>query len=172
METCLSWVLVWMLGQGEQDRIRSRFRTADPEIAAAVDRGVVGSATFRHVMEAVAAAGAIVYLIRYPALPRGVTAGLAPVVHGTAGTRYLRVLVRPDVRGLRLVTVLAHELQHALELLEASPESPGSAGVRAFQAIGFRTRAQTIETAAARAVEERVARELLLSSRGIPTSVR
>jgi hypothetical protein len=99
--------------------------------------------------------------VRHAALPRRVRAALVPALHGTGDTRYVRVLVRPDVRGTQLVAALAHELQHAVELLMSPETSAASTGeLRTFARIGFRSGPHTWETARAMAVEAQVLREL------------
>jgi hypothetical protein len=87
--------------------------------------------------------------------------------------RLLQVLVLPGARD-RLVVVLAHELQHAVELLEAGVSTEAESDAL-FERIGTGTGAGVVETNAAMEAERRVRRELAaarIPSGGSPRSGR
>lgn len=82
------------------------------------------------------------------------------------GARVLWVLVKHNERSDQLVTLLAHELQHVIEVLDAGV-SDGGEIEELFERVGWRSgshglsrRLPIYETDAAQAVQERVKREL------------
>jgi predicted Zn-dependent protease len=84
----------------------------------------------------------------------------------SGGFRFLRVNIYPGASGERLLALIAHELQHALEVL--SDESVTSlAGVQElYQRIGAKRReADNFETEAAQRVQDRVYREARAQTR-------
>jgi hypothetical protein len=90
-------------------------RATDPKITTVFEAGLTRSTTFRRLVEALDQSNVIVYV--EPKLTRGALGGYLAHNITTAGAyRYLRVAV--DIRGAegRLVPLLAHELQHAVEV--------------------------------------------------------
>ena len=65
--------------------------------------------------------------------------------------------------GDRSLITLGHELQHAIEVLEANDVTTEAAVDRLFERIGIRVSAGVMETHAALDVERAVARELSAS---------
>jgi len=77
------------------------------------------------------------------------------------GTRFVAVTMRwRSVPWLAYVPFLAHELQHALELAMAGDVRDYESYVRLFRTIGRQARNGQFETESARAMEDRVRREL------------
>lgn len=147
-------------------------RTADPTIADALRLGMARSPRFRQLAVQVLDACGIVYFQVRASLPRKVLAALRPEVHGSGGTRYLVVQVRPGVRGDHLVATLGHELQHAVELLNAPEARSRAECLAVFRAIGFRVRSDVYETEAALRAGEQIARELSSAPHLAPTGPR
>jgi hypothetical protein len=67
---------------------------------------------------------------------------------------------RGAVQGDRPIFILAHELQHAIEVLEAPHVSTEHDVDQLFERIGFHASAGDVETQAALDVERAVRREL------------
>ena len=92
-------------------------RTTEPTIAALIAGGVSKSGTFRHLIDSLNASDVIVYV--EPQLTRQALGGfLENGVVVSGGYRYLRVAI--SMRGAkgRIIPILAHELQHALEVAQ------------------------------------------------------
>jgi hypothetical protein len=150
--------LIEIAGQPVSNR---HVRTPEARILAIVEEGVAESATFRRLVETLDASDVIVYL--EPKLDgRGLGGYLSHRMVVAGPMRYLKIAV--DLRGGRdrLVALVAHELQHAVEVAEASEVRDSQSMVRLFER---RTIAQScgggcFETAAALDVQEAVLAEL------------
>jgi len=82
----------------------------------------------------------------------------------SAGYRFLRITLDPNLQGTTVVEMIAHELQHALEIVRA-PEVTDVDTLRAlYQRIGYQRerngQRDEWETTDAQRVAERVATEL------------
>ena len=153
--------LIEIAGQPVSNR---HVRTTEARILAIVEDGVTGSATFRRLVETLDASDVIVYL--EPKFDRGGLGGYLSHRMVVAGPmRYLKIAL--DLKGGRdrLVSLVAHELQHAVEVAEASEVRDSRSMVRLFER---RTISQScgggcFETEAARDVQEAVLDELRIS---------
>jgi hypothetical protein len=138
-----------------------KLRTTEPTVAAAIEEGRNGAPSFASLVDTVERSRAIVYVIRMHVLPHGMEGCVVP---GSPDTPYLRVLLAIGLPRQRMIPVLAHELQHIREVLDAGVEHDQAAFDRLFQRIGSRQQGSTTgeqyETAAAQEVERRVAREM------------
>ena len=98
-----------------------------------------------------------------PGLTKPLDAALMDRIRRTPdGVVCLWVGVRPTDASDRLIAVLAHELQHAIEALGSGVPDGGSLEPF-FRRIGFR-RVRDFETPAAVEIQSRVARELRSNS--------
>lgn len=91
-----------------------------------------------------------------PQIPRARTKLVAAV----AGARFLRIGINAGVASTDLVPLLAHELQHVLEIAERDEVRDEAAVRRLYQQIGRASGADAFETDAALAVELTVRIEL------------
>ena len=137
-------------------------RTMEPKIRSLIETGISHSATFRRLVETLDRSDVVVYL--EPKLTRQALGGyLGHNIITSGGYRYLHVAL--DVQGAtgRLVPLLAHELQHAVEVAE-HPEARDTESLgRLFDrlAIQFGCAATTCsETQAAKDVEAAVGAEM------------
>lgn len=92
-------------------------RALHPALRAAIETGQCRSPTFRDLVRQLEGFDAIVYLVRTSHLPRGIEAALVHWVGGDR-TRVLRINLSTRLAGDHLVSVVGHELRHALEALE------------------------------------------------------
>jgi hypothetical protein len=138
-----------------------RVRGLEPHIQTLIERGVASSPTFRRVVQELNASDVMVH-VRHSRMPDGFRGSLMHEVLESNGVRYLRIAI--DARGAatRLMALIAHELQHALEVARV-PEVGRSVHIAQF----FETIADyecrtvnCVETAAAIDVQEAVLREL------------
>jgi hypothetical protein len=145
-----------------QDPSTHHVRSSDPKVLALFNAGMSRSATFRQLVEALDRSDVIVYV--EPKLTREALGGyLAHNIVAAGEVRYLRIAV--DTRGAdgRIVPLLAHELQHAIEV----SSNPGVRDPRSVDklferlAIAFGCGGATCtETQAAKDVEAAVSAEL------------
>lgn len=137
-------------------------RPQSPRVAAWVDRGIAESATFRTLVQRLEQSDVIVYLDIQPGLRQGLAAGLTWMA-ATPSARFVRASLRPDLPAREAVAMLAHELQHVLEVA-AHPEVRSEAGLAAlFARIGHATAITGAhwDTQAALRTGDRVRLELL-----------
>ena len=143
-----------------------RLRPQEPELVRAIEDGIARAATFRRLVATIAASDGIVY-VSPGRCPAGARACLRLDVTRTATDRLLFVTVDVHRAGDRLVPSIAHELQHAVELL-ANPLNVDGASVQAhFRRIGYVVRpSNQFETNTAIAAELEVRAELRSSRSG------
>jgi hypothetical protein len=136
-------------------------RASEPQIAALIEEGVAHSLTFRHLVEALDQSDVIVYVD--PKLTRqSLGAYLSHHVVVVAGVRYLHVAIDTHGAHGRIVPLLAHELQHAVEVAD-EPDARDSQGVeKLFERLAIQFGCggtSCIETQAAKDIESAVSSE-------------
>ena len=137
-------------------------RASEPRILALIDAGLSRSATFRRLIAALDESDVIVYV--EPKTTRQNLGGyLAHQVVARGSYRYLRIAV--DIKGSegRLVPLVAHELQHAVEVAQSPEALDADSLQRVFAqlAVKFGCGGTTCsETQAAKDVEHAVSNEL------------
>ncbi len=162
-------VFVWVgsVPTGTVDRsCEIRVRTTNPAVARLLAEGIARSPTFAGVVSRLERSSLRVYVER-GRCPGQESGGCLLQRVGQCGhERYVRILV--DERRLghpnRQISVIAHELQHALEVAEAPEVIDLTSFVDLFRRIGYvkvdSGRGIAFETKAARGVGDRVAEEL------------
>src|SRR6476660_6456694 len=139
-------------------------RSTNTVVTALIQEGSTRSPSFQRLLDRVSEANGIVY-VEFGHCAFGHLNGcLLPFVVPTTGGRYLRIVVTPDrtrVDHDGLIALLAHELQHALEVL-AHPEVVDLDSMLAMYArIGRPLSGRSgYETSEAHAVQDGVASEL------------
>jgi predicted RNA-binding protein len=128
----------------------------------ALEVGAGRSRTLAALVESVEGSEFIVYVETSRRLKDGMQGCL---VHGAAGTHYLRVILKTGLSLNERIEVLAHELQHVREVIQAGILNDPVAMQALFSRVGHNTRQrgarqQEYETQAARLVATMVAREL------------
>jgi hypothetical protein len=139
-------------------------RSSDVRIRALLAQGVGRSATFRHLLDKLDASDVIVYVV--PKRTRPELSGYLPHRVTVAGPfRYLQVMV--DLLGAedRVLSVIAHELQHAVEVAEAPEVRDDTSVTRLFARahINFHCGEDCFETEAAIDVQYNVIGELTVN---------
>lgn len=142
--------------------VPEQIRTTNCEMMQAIVIGMSTSQTFRRLLERVAELRGIVYLTAAQVVQaerrRVIDGALQHRVTVAGPYRLLFVTVTP-YSDLRAIAILAHELQHAVEVLESGATTAQAIG-RLFERIGMRVGARTTETAAALDIQSSVINEL------------
>ena len=138
-----------------------RVRSGNPRITKLLSDGVRRSRTFADLVTTLHRTNVIVYVEPVNNLPRDVAGRI--LLQTVAGAeRYLRVQVRATMPGDQTISVIAHELRHALEVAD-DPAVVDDAGLTVlYQRIGHVTfGAHGFDTDAAREAGRRVRDELM-----------
>lgn len=141
----------------------SHVRSAETRIVALLQDADVRSPTFRTLVAGLNTSDVVVYIESNLQIRSGFNGYLVDRVIVAGGYRYLRVVVNPELSQHQLIGVIAHELQHVMEVAEAG-------SVRSDQDLRtlFKSRDtgacglahNCTETAAAVRLQERVLAEL------------
>jgi hypothetical protein len=135
-------------------------RGASPRMSQLLEHAIQKSRTFADLVKAIDATDVIVHVEEVRTLPVGVDGRLA-FVHATAGVRYLRAQVLMGRGTVDTMSVVGHELQHALEVaMHKKVRDEASFGMLYMQ-IGDRPAGPDgYDTAAAREAGRRVRNEM------------
>jgi hypothetical protein len=151
-----------------------RVRSTDPRVIDLVREGTERSATFRTLVDTIGRSNGIVY-VEFGYCAFGHLDGcLLPFLAPAHGERYLRIVVTDD-RTLRthdhLLAVIAHEMRHALEVLEQQEVVTIAAMEALYRKIGVPLTGglSGYETSAARAAGDEVLTELSVTRAHTPT---
>lgn len=143
-----------------------RVRSTDARMLDLLREGIARSVTFRELVDAIAQSTGIVYVESGHCAFGHLNGCLLPFIASTHGDRYLRILVTPDrnrVTHDQRLALIAHELRHALEVIEHEEV----VDLATLEAMYRRTGVPLTgglsgyETSAARATSDRVLSELL-----------
>jgi hypothetical protein len=138
----------------------SRLRAVDAKAAALLKAGNARSTTFRLLTEAIERSDLVVWVSAGHLQP----AGQVQFVAATPYSRYVRVAVRLPGLENALVCTLAHELQHVVEIADASEVRDTRSLLRFYERIGWGGRSGAraeVETANAQRIGLKVLNELL-----------
>jgi hypothetical protein len=134
----------------------------DPAIQSLIDYGIARSATFRSLIATLADTDVIVY-VESKILPNGLIGSTSHRIVLGGAHRFVRLSISPHGTDKRRTMVIAHELQHAIEIAHASEVGRSQSADQMLARIGFPVacgRPGCFETMAAIAVENRVQDEL------------
>ncbi len=136
-------------------------RASEPKILALIDAGLSRSATFRGLVATLDESDVIVYI--EPKLTRQALGGyLAHNIVARGGYRYLRIAIEMQGARRSLVSLLAHELQHAVEVAHAPEARDAESLQRTFGLLAAKfgcSNTECYETQAAKDVEHIVSEE-------------
>lgn len=111
-------------------RALPRVRSSEPPLAALVERAAAASPTFEGLLHAIDVTDGLVY-IQSGRCTRGVRACMPLAVTIAGPHRLLRVQVEPETAACPLMASIAHELRHAIEVLQ-EPSLTSSAALFFF----------------------------------------
>ena len=137
-------------------------RGASSRERALLQELVARSPTSRSLIAQIGSEAVIVYVEIRPLMTRG--RGATRLAATTSSTQYIRITLAPGPHPDDLAALLAHELQHALEIARADATSSDDLR-RLYRAIGEdRAASVAFETVAAQEVSARVRQELAQAS--------
>jgi hypothetical protein len=147
---------------------RRHVRTTEPEVQILLDKARDRSTTFRLLVAALNDSDVIVYIETSVTRADRLRGHLVNQIVVQGPHRYVRMRLNPNLAEEPKIGVIAHELQHALEIARA-PEVGRSEDIdELFRRIGFTIGTlcgDCYETATAREVERTVRAELRQSDR-------
>jgi hypothetical protein len=145
-----------------QNSAERHVRATEPRILALIHAATARSETFRHLLDALNASDVIVYV--KPKQTRQALAGYLAHNITTAGAfRYLHIAIDTHGADGRLIPLLAHELQHAVEVAQSPDARDAESLEKVFSrlTIPFGCGGTTcVETQAAKDIEYIVSEEL------------
>jgi hypothetical protein len=110
-------------------------RAVDRRVSDAIADGLGRSATFVSLVLALDQSDVIVYIETARGMP-STLAGRMLIAAGPANQRYLRIQIAAAPRGVELIALIAHELQHALEVAASPNVRDERSLIQLYQAIG------------------------------------
>jgi 23S rRNA G2445 N2-methylase RlmL len=141
----------------------TRVRASDPELRRVIADGADRSATFLALAEEIQRSSGIV-LVQFGQCPRGNYRSCVSGVEGDRRQRHIRVFVDTRTTQDRLVATVAHELQHAVEILRDPDAIDAEHTLALYRRIAVgkcgEGLSERCETEAARTVEAAVLDEL------------
>ena len=153
---------------GAEQRMLTRVRGLDAEFHARIREGDARSATFRDLIDEIQRSNAIV-MIQYGLCAKGLIRSCVTHVAGDANARNIRIVINTRTTTDRLIATIAHELQHAVEIIRTSDATDAETVMALYRRIGksdcSKGRSDRCETEAALAAERQVLDELARSPR-------
>jgi hypothetical protein len=140
-------------------------RSSDEEVRQALAYGARHSSTFAELVAKLDDSDVVAYITTDIRSRANAEAYLVHTVVATARARYLTIVVRRPFGRDRIVSVIAHELQHALEVSAAPNVRTGTDILNLYQRIGIGDCVGRFETQAARFVQQRVEQEMAAGRR-------
>ena len=134
-------------------------RPASPAARLLIDESARHSPTVRELIDRIDRSDVIVY-VQMTASSQ-VTSAATTFVTATEGQRYLRIQIHASTPVWNRVQLLAHELQHVIEIA-SQPEVVSNAGIRGlYERIGHASGKDRYETGTARQIEAKVRAEIV-----------
>jgi hypothetical protein len=161
-------VLLFLLCESSSPNVR----TSDPVVAQMLAQGASWSSQFRTLIDVIEATDVIVHIER-DYVTQGDLAAMTRFVTRAGGARYLRITLDVRADGVRGVSILAHELQHAKEIALAHWVTDDESLRRLMRRIGYETRGRCcFDTAEAVRVAQSVAGQLHAGRGATKTTAR
>ena len=140
-------------------------RSGEASIRVLLRNGYERSATFRMLVDDIDSRPGVVYVASTIRLSRHMDGALLHKLGGSPDVPILRVLIRTGIAGDYAIGILAHELQHVLEVLRAGSPADSAAMATLFGSLDDQTADSKFETEDARAITSLVLTELRANRR-------
>lgn len=141
-----------------------RLRPQDSRIKDALREGVARSATFKSLVDRLEGGDVIVYISVNPLIKTNLS-GMLTWMTSAGGFRYVRASINPDQNFDQMIATVAHELQHAVEVVSDSSVTSEASLVAMYRRIGQHATSVSPnrwETVAAQEAGSQVRRELAM----------
>lgn len=123
------------------DLAAPRVRPVGTRVVSLLNRGYIASPTLAALVDALERSDVIVHIEEHWLLDRG-RDGETRLVAVAAGHRYLRIYLDPRIPDQAAMALLAHELQHAVEIADATWVVDQKTLAQLYMCIGFESRAE------------------------------
>ena len=144
---------------GEEVRIRPQ----DARLANLLRQGAARSTTFKALVDRIEASNVIVYIALNPLMKSNLS-GMLTWMTRAGNYRYVRASISVDLTADQTIATLAHELQHAVEVIEDESVKDEASLVALYKRIGRQSGTSAPmrwETVAAQEAGVKVRRELV-----------
>jgi len=111
-------------------------RALHPRATRAIEAGLAQSETFQVLHDELERSDVVVYVYMTPYMSQGVSGGLS-YVGASASMRFLKVALDIDMTPRQAISVLAHELRHAVEVARHPRVRSMEAFEELYRHIGF-----------------------------------
>jgi hypothetical protein len=139
-----------------------RVRAADKRVQNLLLDGFHRSPTFASLLVALNKSDVIVYVEKMMTLPKDML-GRLTIVPIPGPQRYLRIQIRGDLMPNEAIALIAHELQHALEVAACLEVRDAGGMIKLYERIGHSSGGEHVyDTIAAQNTGRQVLRELVL----------
>jgi hypothetical protein len=138
-------------------------RPQDDRVAAAIVNGAKRSATFKALVDRIERSQVIVYVAVNPTIKSNLN-GMLTWMTQAGGFRYVRASISPQLSSDQMIATVAHELQHAVEVIEDESVTDENSLSALYRRIGHPSGTETPsrwETVAAQETGYQVRRELV-----------
>jgi hypothetical protein len=140
-----------------------RLRPQNSRLELAIKEGSARSATFRALVDRIERSDVIVYVAHNPTMKSSLS-GMLTWMTRSGPYRYVRASIAKDLSLDQMIATVAHELQHAVEVIEDESVVDEKSLVALYRRIGSQSSASSPtrwETAAAQEAGFQVRRELI-----------
>ena len=115
--------------------ISTNLRPQDDRLTALIRAGSARSATLKSLIDRIEASRVIVYVAINPLMKPNLS-GMLTWMTKAGGYRYLRASISHDLTPDQMIATIAHELQHAVEVIEDEAVSNEESLVALYRRIG------------------------------------
>lgn len=112
-----------------------RIRPFDAKTKQALQEGAARSSTFKALVDRIEASDVIVYVAVSPLLKSSLSGSLTWMTQA-GGYRYVRASISPDLLFDQMIATIAHELQHAVEVVDDKSVRDENSLVGLYRRIG------------------------------------
>ena len=113
----------------------SNVRPQDDRLTQLLRAGSARSATFKSLVDRIEASHVIVYIAINPLMKSNLS-GMLTWMTQAGGYRYLRASISTDLSPDQMIATIAHELQHAVEVIEDEAVNDEKSLVALYRRIG------------------------------------
>ncbi len=115
--------------------VGTKLRPQDDRLTQLIRAGVARSATLKSLIDRIEASRVIVYVAINPMMKPNLS-GMLTWMTQAGGYRYVRVSISNDLTPDQMIATIAHELQHAVEVIEDEAVSNEESLVALYRRIG------------------------------------